>query len=138
MKKCNICGKHVAQDAESCPECGNPFGSSHPDPQNTDYQQEPVNPDQPKLETAPVAPATSEGNPAPVVNATPYLIWSILNVVFCCMPLGIAGIIYANKAGKAATPEEGQKHLGTARIICIIATVAGFILSLIYIAIKMQ
>jgi hypothetical protein len=65
-------------------------------------------------------------------NSTPYLIWSIVNTVCCCLPLGIAGIIFAIKINDAATYEEAEKNKKTAMILCIIGSAVGVVISILY------
>ncbi|MGL4944062.1 MAG: CD225/dispanin family protein [Thermoguttaceae bacterium] len=47
-----------------------------------------------------------------------YLVWSILELCFCCMPLGIAGLVYsiqANSAKSAGRFEEAVQQAKTAK-----------------------
>ena len=81
--------------------------------------------------------------PAPNYNAPPaggtppsnYLVWAILSTVFCCLPLGIASIVFAAQVnGKwaagdyAGANDSSQK----ARRFAIWAAVAGVIVGIIY------
>lgn len=59
-----------------------------------------------------------------------YLTWSIVTTVLCCVPVGIMGIIYSNKAEKLWQQhkyEEAQRYAGMAKTSCIIAAVTGAI-----------
>jgi hypothetical protein len=67
------------------------------------------------------------------VNATPYIVWSIINLVCCCMPLGIAGLIFAIQINSASSYEEAENKRKTAMILCIIGTVFGFVIGVIYV-----
>ena len=69
------------------------------------------------------------------VNSTPYVIFAILTTVLCCLPLGIASIIYASKinslqnAGDYAGAQQAAKK---AKTFAIIGAVVGLIVSVIY------
>ena len=71
------------------------------------------------------------------ISGTPYMIFSILCTLLCCLPLGIAGIVYAakinslQKIGDYAGAKEAAKK---AKIFTIIGAVGGLIISIIYLA----
>lgn len=71
-------------------------------------------------------------------NSTPpnnYMVWAILITILCCLPLGFVSIIYASKvnsqwaAGNIAAAYENSNK---AKMWCIIAASAGFILSIVF------
>nr|XP_054598659.1 interferon-induced transmembrane protein 3-like [Nothobranchius furzeri] len=68
-----------------------------------------------------------------------YLAWSIFNTLCCCLPLGIAAIIFsskakgANESGNSVAAQEASK---TARTLNIIACVCGVIFLIIIIAVN--
>ena len=67
------------------------------------------------------------------VNWVPYLILSIISTLCCCLPLGIAGIVYSAKINSMTTagrPEEAKQAARTATIWIIIAFVVGLILDI--------
>nr|XP_020455858.1 interferon-induced transmembrane protein 3-like [Monopterus albus] len=70
-----------------------------------------------------------------------YLAWSIINTLFCCLPLGIAAIVYsckakdANACGQSAIAEDASR---TAKKLNIIALVCGIIGIIIVIALKVS
>ena len=66
------------------------------------------------------------------INTTPILIWSILNLLFCCMPLGVWSLILTTTLNKKPTFEEAQKSYKTAKTICIIGTVLGALVQIGY------
>ncbi|XP_059184398.1 proline rich transmembrane protein 1B-like [Centropristis striata] len=73
--------------------------------------------------------------------APTYLGWSIFNTLCCCLPLGIAAIIYSVKADSANTHGDGARALEasrTARTLNVIALVCGIILLIIFIVLKTQ
>ncbi|XP_076147386.1 interferon-induced transmembrane protein 1-like [Alosa pseudoharengus] len=70
-------------------------------------------------------------------NAPSYLAWSIFNTFCCCLPLGIAAIIFstrvnsANIAGDQARAESDSrttKYLNIAALVCGIIFLTIFIL----------
>lgn len=68
-------------------------------------------------------------------NSTTYMVLSILLTVCCCLPLGIASIIYANKISNALSAgryEEAIRSASTARILLIIGFVLGLIVLIGY------
>ncbi len=71
------------------------------------------------------------------ISGTPYMIFSILCTLLCCLPLGIAGIVYAakinslQKVGDYAGAKEAAKK---AKLFTIIGAVGGLIISIIYLA----
>ncbi|KAM3616865.1 uncharacterized protein V6R79_025062 [Siganus canaliculatus] len=68
-----------------------------------------------------------------------YLGWSIFTTAFCCMPLGIAAIVYSYKAqsangvGETAAAADASR---TAKILNIIGLVCGIVLIISVIAVK--
>ena len=61
-------------------------------------------------------------------NATPYLIASVAELLCCCLPLGIAGLvlsILAMNAANAGNYVEAQKHLKNAKIALIVGAIGG-------------
>ncbi|TWW77244.1 synapse differentiation-inducing gene protein 1-like [Takifugu flavidus] len=71
--------------------------------------------------------------------APTYLGWSIFNTLCCCLPLGIAAIVYscrvqnANAVGDNTVATDASR---TAKMLNIIALVCGIILLIIFIALK--
>lgn len=71
------------------------------------------------------------------ISGTPYMIFSILCTLLCCLPLGIVGIVYAakinslQKVGDYAGAKEAAKK---AKLFTIIGAVGGLIISIIYLA----
>ena len=72
------------------------------------------------------------------VNGTPYLVFSILATLFCCLPLGIAAIVYAsriNSAQNAGDYQGAQDAAKKAKLFTIISAVLGAIISAVYIGV---
>lgn len=65
-------------------------------------------------------------------NTTPYIVWSILNLLFCCMPLGIWSLILCVTLNKKPTYQDAEKSFKTAKTLCIVGTVVGFIVQILY------
>ncbi|XP_077113522.1 dispanin subfamily A member 2b-like [Ranitomeya variabilis] len=77
--------------------------------------------------------------PGPVSYQTQqkdYLVWSIVNLICCCLPLGLAAVIFSVKTRDAANQNNAalaSKHSGTAYALNIAATVIGVILIIVLI-----
>ncbi|CAJ0950184.1 unnamed protein product [Ranitomeya imitator] len=79
--------------------------------------------------------------PGPVPHQPPqkdYLVWSIVNLICCCLPLGLAAVIFSVKSRDATqrnNVELAAKHSGTAYGLNIAATMTGviFLIAAIYI-----
>ncbi|XP_014676598.1 PREDICTED: proline-rich transmembrane protein 1-like [Priapulus caudatus] len=95
-------------------------------------QQQPGMPysQQPGVQYAPQQPGMQQ---IVIVQSSPpptYMVWSILNCLCCCCPLGIAAICYSNKVSEKAANNDQVGALEasqTARKINIAATVIGII-----------
>lgn len=83
-------------------------------------------------------PPPAPGYSSPAAGGTPppnYLIWAILSTVLCCLPLGIASIVFAAQVnGKWAAGDVAgaQESSAKARKFAIWAVVAGIITIIIY------
>jgi Interferon-induced transmembrane protein/GYF domain 2 len=89
----------------------------------------------PQYQAPPVAPYPA-GYPQAGADIPDYLVASILVTLFCCVPGGIAAIIFANKANTA----KRMGDLGTARQAAaqaktwlIISVVLGLLVSVVYV-----
>lgn len=77
-----------------------------------------------------------QGGPPPV-NQTPYLVCSILATLFCCLPLGIVGIVYASKInsflaiGNLIGAQEAAKK---SKLFIILGAILGFVCIIAYFA----
>ena len=105
MKICKNCGVELDDNFVVCPHCG---------------------------VACEMAPA--EENTASVSNKlnVGQLVWSIINLVMCCTPLGIASLILTILA-KDAEPEKSRSHLKIAKILNLIGTIGGVIVLVLYI-----
>ncbi|KAI5608352.1 dispanin subfamily A member 2b-like, partial [Silurus asotus] len=70
--------------------------------------------------------------------APTYLACSILNTIFCCLPLGIAAIVFSCRVDTANTigdATRAQQHSKMARNLNILALVIGIVFIILYIII---
>ncbi|KAK2847217.1 hypothetical protein Q5P01_010216 [Channa striata] len=73
------------------------------------------------------------------MNSPTYLWWSIFNTLCCCLPLGIAAIIFscktqnANEVGNSGSAASASR---TAKKLNIIGLVCGIILIIIVVVLK--
>nr|WP_298999447.1 CD225/dispanin family protein [uncultured Allomuricauda sp.] len=66
-----------------------------------------------------------------------YLVWAILSTVFCCLPTGIASIIFASKVNEAYARgeyEEAAKASKNAKTWALIGAGAAIFIWIIYFA----
>lgn len=74
------------------------------------------------------------GQPVKPISSTPYLVFSILATICCCLPLGIAAIVYASKINSLQSigDYEGARDAAKkARIFSISSAVIGVIASIV-------
>ena len=119
MAFCSNCGKQLEENAKFCPACGTKTETSG--------------------ETAeiPVEQAFATETPAPAKASgkldLQMLIYSIINTVILCLPLGIASLILTILAKDAPTAEEEAKKLKTAKTCNIIGTLIACTIVLIFV-----
>lgn len=147
---CNKCGAPLTEGALFCGECGAkveatatvettteapsqgsftaaPASEPAPQPQTT-YTA----PSQPQANTTYTAPQSGPASNV-VANGTPMIIWAIVNMVLCCLPLGIVALINAIKIDKAMTQIEADELTKKAKMWNIIATASAAVGVVIYI-----
>jgi hypothetical protein len=83
----------------------------------------------------PPAPGYDQG---PVVSPPPpnYLVWAILSTIFCCLPFGVASIVFAaqvNGKWQAGDYAGAKDSSDKARRFAIWAAIAGVVVDVIYI-----
>jgi hypothetical protein len=135
---CSLCGVAVRSNASSTME--SPLGSSSPE-KNDGFGDAHGSANPYASSPAPDPYAPSGWNDASdVPNIPDYLIWNVLSTLFCCMPLGVAGIIFSIQTNSAKTRgdfEAAARHSSTAKTLLIVgASVGGLqvLLSLAYVA----
>lgn len=118
MPFCRNCGKQLEENVKFCPECGSAQENAS------------------EAEAAPTPPVTEIPTPpkASGILNVGQLIWSILNLIFCCMPLAIVSLIMTVTAKDAPSAEEETKKLKTAKTCNLIATIGSAVFFVIYFA----
>lgn len=114
MAFCKNCGSQIDDGSKFCSICGT-------EQENTEQQSD--NP----VYTEPVTKKAS-GN----LNIG-MLVWSIIDLLMCCMPLGIVSLIMTIMAQNAATAEDEAGKLKTAKICNLIGTIGMGIFLILYI-----
>lgn len=69
-----------------------------------------------------------------------YLVYSILSTLFCCLPLGIVGIVNAVKddpAWDAGRYDQAQRYADTAKKFTMIGIVISIIVYMVYFIVAM-
>ena len=90
--------------------------------------------------TPPPPPPSAPGYNQPTAGGTPppnYRVWAILSTIFCCLPLGIASIVFAAQVnGKYAAGDVAgaQESSAKARRFAMIAAVVGIVVNGLYFA----
>ncbi len=131
---CSLCGVAVRSNASSGME--SPLGSSSFENNDFDAARNSSNPYATPSETAPYAPSGWDD----VADVPDYLIWNVLSTLFCCTPVGIAGIIFSiqtNSAKARGDVEGAARHSSTAKTLLIVGLVCGglqVLLSFLWIA----
>ena len=110
MAYCSNCGSKLEENAKFCLACGTPTEQTE---NSTTINTAPV-------EEVTPAPAKASG----VLNMG-MLIWAIINLISCCTPLGIAGLVLTILAKDAPSAEEEAKKIKTAKTCNLIGTIGG-------------
>ena len=102
-------------------------------------QRPAVNPQPDAAGYQPSQPWQPEGNtmPGAVTKSTPYLVWSILVTIFCCLPLGIPAIVFAAKidncnaqgdfAGAAENARKSKNFMIWGAVLSVVFTIIYFV-----------
>ncbi len=136
MPFCPNCGIRIVENAKFCHYCGTaqkkykPIGKKNivPEEEIPVQEAEPAPEEKAPEISAPKLPELPSGK----LNVG-MVVWSILNTIMCCTPMGIAALIFAAKARDAATAEEEKKKLKTAKVLNLIPTILYIILIAFYI-----
>ena len=84
----------------------------------------------------PPPPPGGYGGPGPGTPPPNHLVWAILSTLFCCLPLGVASIVFAAQvnskwnAGDAAGAQESSEK---ARKFALWATIIGVVFLVLYV-----
>lgn len=137
---CPKCGNMVEDGNTFCPTCGatvqaanntqNAEGSTQQPPYvyGGNTQQTPP----PPQYNAPYNQVPPGGKP---INGTLYLVLSIIDIVICCLPLGIASLVYALKIDKLIAVGDyagAQDAANKSKRWLIISAVAMAVIYIIY------
>ena len=115
MAFCKNCGVALDDNAKFCTNCG---ASQDEETVVAEITAEEI-----KTEEI-VAPAPEKASGTLNMGM---LIWAIINLVTCCMPLGIAGLLLTIFAKDAPSAEEEAKKLKTAKTCNLIGSIAGVV-----------
>ena len=123
---CKRCGMQIDDTASFCEHCGaDQRPAVNPQPDAAGYQ--------------PSQPWQPEGNtmPGAVTKSTPYLVWSILVTIFCCLPLGVPAIVFAAKidncnaqgdfAGAAENARKSKNFMIWGAVLSVVFTIIYFV-----------
>lgn len=125
MKYCTQCGKQNADEAKFCAGCGAPLSGSSSASTSEAPKEEPKQAPRPEPTTTSPAPPKPDN----------YLVWAILTTVLCCLPAGIASIVYSTNVdskynrGDYAGAEQASKN---ARTWAIVSAIVGFVFGILY------
>ncbi len=118
MNFCSKCGHQLNSMNEVCPNCGfqntaEPNYNQNANPVQNNYNY-------------------GGQNQRVEANTTGILIWSIVNLVCFCLPLGVAGLIFALQAKSAQTQADADKAIKTAKTLNLVGTIGGIIVVILY------
>ena len=128
---CKRCGMKIDDTASFCEHCGaDQRPAAAPQPEETGYR-----PSEPQPGWQADGVPMPGGAPTP---STPYLVWSILVTLFCCLPLGIPAIVFAakidscNARGDFASAAQNARR---SKLFMIWGAVLSVVLGLLYLLI---
>ena len=110
MAYCSKCGNLLEENVNTCPSCG-------------------------AAQNAASTPVIATEQRASGTLNVLHLVWAIINLLLCCTPLGIAGLIMTILAKDAPSAEEEVKKLKSAKICNLIGTIGGALVVIVYIMI---
>lgn len=150
---CQYCGSENPDGAQQCTTCGQPLGGTSAEPAAPESapQAMPAPPAPPTY--APPQYAAPPQPPAPPVAPPPgayspgaysapppiknHLVFAILATLFCCLPFGVVGIIFASQvSSKLAVGDYAgaQRASKNASLWSWLAVGAGLIIVVVYVA----
>lgn len=135
--RCYSCNSENETESKFCSTCGTmmePTIDSSKKSVESNYTKDPTAKSATVVETT-TPPASSK----PAVNSTisTYLIPSILVTLFCCLPFGVAAIVFAAKVdGKVASGDiaGAQECSNKAKTFCLISFALGLLFVIIQFA----
>jgi len=129
MPFCPNCGTNLENNEKFCPNCGKNMQ------ENTQSASQSTNQTytQPNADNVSAYSAPYNAQATPRSLNTAQLVWSIVNILMCCLPLGIVALIFTIIAKDAPDDETEARKLKTAKACNIISTVGGAIIIVLYI-----
>lgn len=122
MAKCSYCGAENPEGSKFCSECGAPMAApANAAPEFSTPQPAYVPPENPY--------GAAQFNPPVQLPTGGLLAWAIISILLCMIP-GIVALVQVLGINSAATAEQQQQRLSSAKTWCTVATVLG-VLSLI-------
>lgn len=116
MKHCAKCGHQNDDSAVFCSKCGTNFS----------------------IEAATTFAAGGETlDSMSRTKPDNHLVWAILTTLLCCLPFGIASIVFASKVDTLYNNgdfEGAEKASKNARTWAIVSAIVGFVFTIIYVA----
>ena len=143
---CTKCGSELESGAKFCAVCGEPVpqapegdGAAQQPYQSAPQQQPTYNYGAPQQDASySYGAAQPQASPVyanvPPVSGTAYLVWSIIVTIFCCLPLGIPGIVFASKIDKLAAMGDlagAQDAAKKSKMFSIIGAVVGAVVIIV-------
>jgi uncharacterized membrane protein YvbJ len=119
MAYCKNCGVALEENAKFCATCG----ASQEETVAAEITTEEITAE----EIVAPAPKKASGN----LNIA-QLVWSIINLIACCGPLGIAGLVLTIIAKDAPSAEDEAKKLKAAKTCNLIGTIGGAVITVLY------
>lgn len=142
MMKCKFCREEIPEDVKVCPLCGSAvYDEAASDESKRTEQGEVREENQYQYGTPNQNINYNPYNQQKPINGTLYLILSILATLLCCLPLGIAGIVFSsriNSQQRNGDYEGARSSAKMARIFLIISLVIGIIAGVMYVALGIK
>jgi hypothetical protein len=116
---CSQCGENNADNALVCVRCGKTLQASAPPPLQTPGTLIP---------------------PGATPTVPNYLVFAILTTIFCCLPAGIVGIVYAAQVNgklQAGDYAGAQTASNNAKMWCLISLGLGLAVTIGYVVLMM-
>ena len=113
MAFCPYCGNNLEENAKFCSSCGANLNNN----------------------TTPEAIVFEKAQNKPRTLNVGMLVWSIINCLMCCMPLGVVSLIFTILAKDATDDEEEKKKLKVAKSCNIVNNVVIGLIAIVYVII---
>lgn len=137
----------AAPQLGSAPQPGaapHPGAAPQPGPAPGSYYQTPAQ-SQPAPQYQQVPPNYGRQEPGGTASLggvnmteTQLMVWSIIDLLCCCLPLGVVGLVFTLTAKNELSPEGRNKKLRLAAILNIVGTVVGLVVYLFWFMVKFE